>query len=109
MIPLVAAFLPESIDSLIARRPANALSGINRTLGRLGHAPVDALPPPPSEVVKPSIASLFSSRYARITILLTIAYFAQILFFYYIQKWIPKIVVDLGFEDRKSTRLNSSH
>src|SRR3546814_2364625 len=62
MIPLVAAFLPESIDSLIARRPANALSGINRTLGRLGHAPVDALPPPPSEVVKPSIASLFRSE-----------------------------------------------
>src|SRR3546814_18715032 len=74
IIPLVAAFLSESIDALIARRPANALSGINRTLGRLGHAPVDALPPPPSEVVKPSIASLFSSRYARITIQLTTAY-----------------------------------
>src|SRR3546814_18080627 len=36
--------------------------------------------------------------FARITILLTIAYFAQILFFYYIQKWVPKIVVDMGFD-----------
>src|SRR3546814_20795299 len=91
MIPLVAAFLPESIDSLIARRPANALSGINRTLGRLGHAPVDAMPPPPSEVVKPSMVSLFSSRYSRITILVTIPYFAQVLFFFFLSKRLPKI------------------
>jgi len=98
MIPLAAAFLPESIESLVARRPAGALAGVNRTLGRLGHPSVSALPPPPAEAVKPSLASLFSPSYARITILLTVAYFAQILFFYYIQKWIPKIVVDLGFD-----------
>lgn len=98
MIPLVLLFLPESIDSLIARRPADALVRINRTLKRLGHPEVDVLPPPPARVIKPSIASLFTHDYARVTILLTVAYFAQILFFYYIQKWIPKIVVDLGFD-----------
>ncbi len=97
-IPLAIFMLPESIESLIARRPAGSLESVNRTLGRLGHAPVDALPPPPAQVVKPSIGSLFSRSYAGVTILLTIAYFAQILFFYYIQKWIPKIVVDLGFD-----------
>src|SRR3546814_7401031 len=35
---------------------------------------------------------------ARITVRLTVSYFAQSRFFYYIQKWIPKIVVDLGFD-----------
>lgn len=98
MIPLAVLFLPESIESLIARRPAGALERVNAVLARLGHAPAAALPPPPDAVLKPSIASLFSSGFARLTILLTIAYFAQILFFYYIQKWIPKIVVDLGFD-----------
>lgn len=98
MIPLAFLFLPESIESLIARRPAQALERVNGVLTRLGHAPAAALPPPPAEVIKPSIASLFSSGFARVTILLTIAYFAQILFFYYIQKWVPKIVVDLGFD-----------
>lgn len=98
MIPLALLFLPESIDSLIARRPAGALERVNRTLARLGHAAVAALPAAPEIRVKPSIASLFSRDYARVTVLLTVAYFAQILFFYYIQKWIPKIVVDLGFD-----------
>lgn len=98
MIPLAFFFLPESIESLIARRPAGALERVNHTLVRLGHAPVDALPPPPEQAIKPSIASLFGPGFARITILLTIAYFAQILFFYYIQKWVPKIVVDMGFD-----------
>lgn len=98
MIPLAILFLPESIESLTARRPSGALERVNQTLGRLGHAPIEALPPPPAETLKPSIASLFSSGFSRVTILLTIAYFAQILFFYYIQKWIPKIVVDLGFD-----------
>lgn len=98
MIPLAIFFLPESIESLIARRPTGVLDRVNRTLARLGHAPVEALPPPPAQIVKPSIATLFAPGFSRVTILLTVAYFAQILFFYYIQKWIPKIVVDLGFD-----------
>lgn len=98
MIPLAFFFLPESIESLIARRPAGALGRVNYIFTRIGHAPVEALPPPPAEALKPSIATLFGPRFARITILLTVAYFAQILFFYYIQKWVPKIVVDMGFD-----------
>jgi benzoate transport len=98
MIPLAVFFLPESIESLVARRPADALARINHTMRRLGHLEAAALPPPPEQGVRPSVASLFSRHYARVTILLTAAYFAQILLFYYIQKWIPKIVVDLGFD-----------
>lgn len=105
MIPLAVLFLPESIESLIARRPAGALETMNRTLGRLGHAAAAALPALPAVRVKPSIASLFSRDYAWVTVLLTVAYFAQILFFYYIQKWIPKIVVDLGFDAAQAGRV----
>ena len=97
-IPLAFFYLPESIDSLIARRTPNAVPQINRTLGRLDRDPIAELPAPPAIPDKPSIASLFSSRYAPLTILLTVAYFAQIMVFYYIQKWTPKIVVDMGFE-----------
>lgn len=42
------------------------------------------------------IARLFRSGYAAATVVLTAAYFAQIMVFYYIQKWVPKIIVDLG-------------
>jgi len=98
LVPLAFFFLPESIESLVARRPAGALDRVNQTLVRIGHAPVEVLPSPPEQLLKPSIASLFGPGFARTTILLTIAYFAQILFFYYIQKWVPKIVVDMGFD-----------
>lgn len=96
-LPLAYFLLPESIESLIARRPANALAGVNATLARIGRPAIDTLPPPPEKTEKPSIATLFSKDYASVTIPLTIAYFAQIMLFYYVVKWIPKIVVDMGF------------
>lgn len=42
------------------------------------------------------LARLFASGYAYATVLLTAAYLAQIMVFYYVQKWIPKIIVDMG-------------
>lgn len=99
-IPLVLWLLPESVSYLIERRPANALSRINSTLRRLGHRAVQALPPAEEAVRsrKGSFAELFSPRLARATVLLTVAYFAHIMTFYFMLKWIPKIVVDMGFE-----------
>ena len=104
-LPLAYFLLPESIESLIARRPADALERINKTLARLSHAPIAALPDPPAKSEKPSIAALFSHRFAAITILLTTAYFAQIMLFYYVMKWVPKIVVDMGFDAAQAGRV----
>jgi MFS family permease len=104
-IPLAFFLLPESIDSLIARRRPDAVVQVNTTLARLGRAPIAQLPPPPAQVEKPSVLTLFSPRYAGVTLLLTIAYFAQIMFFYYVQKWIPKIVVDMGFDQASAGRV----
>ncbi|PCI53267.1 MAG: MFS transporter [Alphaproteobacteria bacterium] len=98
LLPIAFLFLPESIHSQISRRRPNALQAINKTLARMKIAAIDRLPEPSIGVEKPSILSLFTQRYAGITLVLTIAYFAQIMAFYFIQKWTPKIVVDLGFE-----------
>lgn len=99
-IPLVLWLLPESVSYLVERRPANALTRVNATLRRLGHRDVDALPPAEQAAQRRtgSFAELFSPRLARATVLLTAAYFAHIMTFYFILKWIPKIVVDMGFE-----------
>jgi hypothetical protein len=98
-IPLVLWLLPESVSYLIERRPSNALVRINSTLRRLGHRAVQALPPTEAaQARRGSLAELFSPRLARATVLLTVAYFAHIMTFYYMLKWIPKIVVDMGFE-----------
>lgn len=104
-LPLAFFLLPESIESLLARRPENALAAINRTLARLRRGPIEALPPADAQRTRPSILALFSPGYRATTILLTIAYFAQITFFYYIQKWVPKIVVDMGFDAAQAGRV----
>ncbi|MCW5579779.1 MAG: MFS transporter [Luteimonas sp.] len=105
LLPLVYVCMPESIESQIARRPRGALEGVNRTLRRLGMAPVDVLPAADAHVAKASFGALFSSAYARPTILLTVAYFAQIMAFYFIQKWTPKLLVDMGFEAASAGRV----
>ncbi len=98
-IPLALIILPESISYLTTKRPKNALARINKTLGRLGHAAVEQLPDLlQGSEPKQGFISLFQPQLLRITVLLTIAYFAHIMTFYYILKWIPKIVVDMGFQ-----------
>jgi benzoate transport len=95
-IPLVWFLMPESIEFLQHRRPPNALERINRTLRRMGHQTVDSLPERPEEAPKQSMLQLFSPELGRMTVLLTLAYFAHILTFYFYIKWIPKLVVDMG-------------
>lgn len=96
-LPLVWAFMPESIEFLIHKNRPDALARINATLGRMGHPAADRLPAADAAPLRASLASLFTPSLARITILLTLAYFFHIMTFYFILKWVPKIVVDMGF------------
>lgn len=95
-LPLAWFLLPESAGYLLQVRPVNALARVNRLLERMGHAAVEALPPPEAAQPRTSFAALFGGRLGRTTILLTAAYFCHIMTFYFILKWIPKIVVDMG-------------
>ncbi|MBT0669243.1 MFS transporter [Novosphingobium profundi] len=96
-LPLAFFLLPESIGFHVHRRRADALARINAILARLGHAPASGLPPHREDAPKASFAALFAPTLARSTVLLTIAYFCHIMTFYFILKWIPKIVVDMGY------------
>ncbi len=96
-IPLVLLLLPESISFLLVRRPAGALARVNRTLVRCRHQPIPELPPQPV-LARTGWAGLFAPSMIRTTLLLTLAYLAHIMTFYFIIKWIPKIVVDMGFD-----------
>ncbi|MPT46968.1 MAG: MFS transporter [Sphingobium sp.] len=96
-LPLAWFLLPESIGYLMQKRPANLLDRINKALSKLGHDSITAVAETTAEVKKISIGRLFGPDLLRITLLLTAAYFAHIMSFYFILKWIPKIVVDMGY------------
>ena len=96
-IPLVWFFVPESVQYQMARRRPGALEAINRTLARMRHGQVDTLPPVTAEEAKRSIADIFKPALIGTTVLVTLAYLAHVVSFYFILKWSPKIVVDMGF------------
>jgi len=97
LIPFTWYMMPESIEYLILRRPQHALERVNRTLARMGHAAVPALPDRAPTAPSRNWSALFAPGLARNTILLTVAYFGHIMSMYFFLKWIPKIVVDMGF------------
>ncbi|MGO4169974.1 benzoate transport [Novosphingobium sp. PhB57] len=96
-IPLVLWLVPETMAFLLLKRPAGALDKINRTLERQGRAPIAAMPPADPVPQKAGVSALFAPGMAHVTIMLTATYFFHMMTFYFLVKWIPKIVVDLGF------------
>ena len=96
-IPLVLWLVPETIAFLCDRQPGDALERINRTMRRQGRPLLAALPPKSPDAGRTGIAEAFAPGLARVTFLLTLAYFFHIMTFYFLMKWIPKVVADMGF------------
>ena len=93
-IPLVYFFVPESVHWLTQKQPTGALEQINRTLTRMKHAVIAALPEVHVDERKRSVGDIFKPQFALVTTLVTIAYFFHVVTFYFIVKWTPKIAVD---------------
>jgi benzoate transport len=96
-IPMVIIFIPESVHWLTRKQPGSALEKINKTFKRLGHAALDALPEVSPDVRKKSIGDIFSPALMATTLIVSSAYFFNLMTFYFIMKWVPKILVDMGF------------
>jgi len=89
--------VPESVHWLTRKQPAGALEHVNRTMTRMGHPTVTLLPALAADARGKPLAGIFASGLVGSTVIVTLAYFFHITTFYFIVKWIPKIVVDLGF------------
>lgn len=98
MIPAVIRCLPESLDFLLSRRPANALEQVNVVLDRMGHSPLEALPPLPDSTHQPkaSVSALFAPELRNTTLLIWLAYFSLMFSFYFVLSWTPKLLVAAG-------------
>jgi sugar phosphate permease len=89
--------VPESVHWLVRKQPEGALEKVNKTLKRIGHSAIAALPEVTSEGRKKSIGDLFAPETRRITIIIAVAYFFQIFTYYFVLKWVPKVVANMGF------------
>ncbi|WP_373690515.1 MFS transporter [Sphingobium sp. DEHP117] len=96
-LPFILLILPESISVTVRRfDAAAALPRVNRALNRLGHNALSVI-----ELVKPHEGAdegVMRGALRRVTLLLVFAYFFHMTTFYFMLKWIPKIVTDMGFE-----------
>ncbi|MBB35931.1 MAG: MFS transporter [Hirschia sp.] len=97
-IPLAYWLVPETPGWLNERRPKNALKRINITLNKFNLGELDELPDPPAQKPKASLVEILQPPLLGRTILLTLAYLTHVTAYYYFVKWIPKLVVDMGFE-----------
>ncbi len=97
LIPFVYFLVPESVHWLTRKQPENALDRINHSLAKLGKSSIAALPEITDDDRKKSIGDIFSKGLIVTTLLVTAAYFLHITTFYFILKWTPKIVSDMGF------------
>lgn len=98
LIPVVYFVVPESVHWLARKQPDGALDRTNRALTRMGHPTVAALPEVTGAHRGRSIGEIFAPGLFAITALVTLAYFFHITTFYFIIKWVPKIIVDMGFD-----------
>jgi benzoate transport len=99
-IPIVWFLLPESVAFLDRQRKPGALAAINRILTRFGHESMVTLTPDTAESARRSVMDIFKPGLIAATVLITLGYFAHVTSFYFIIKWVPKLVVDMGFEPR---------
>ncbi|GER23400.1 major facilitator superfamily permease [Zafaria cholistanensis] len=102
---LLVALLPESVDFLVSRRPAGALERLNRISRRIGQ-PVSAELPAGTAAaagsrtaVRNQIATLFSARHRRVTVLVWAAFFTTMFGFYFANSWTPKLLVAAGMTE----------
>ena len=97
LIPITYFAVPESVHWLTRKQPKGALEKINRAMAGMGHAATATLPVIASDVRQRSVSDIFGPGLMTITALVSLAYFFHITTFYFILKWVPKIVADFGF------------
>jgi predicted MFS family arabinose efflux permease len=101
MLAIVYFFMPESIQFLSIKQPANALEKINRTLLRIRKPCVEKLPESRAEVSvnQASVLGLLGKQYRKNTVVLWCSVFLCLMCLYFLLSWIPGLVIISGFSE----------
>lgn len=104
VIPVAFLLLPESLDFLLSRRPANALNRVNSLARRMGQPMLPELPE--RDASKPRSAGglrrLLAPDLRRSTLVLWGAFFLVMAAFYFVTSWTPTLLVEAGMSSTQS-------
>lgn len=107
LLAVVAFFaIPESLQFLCKKQPADALGRVNRILAGLGRERLTELPAGQTEAdggaddqtIVQKMLALLTPEYRRTTLVLWSAFFLIISTLYVLMSWIPKLIINLGFD-----------
>jgi len=98
MVPISYFGLPESVDFLITKQPANALHELNRLLAKMRHPMLAALPQEPTLSLpgSGSLRRLLAPSLRRPTLLVWTAFFFLMGAYYFVFNWTPKLLTSSG-------------
>ncbi|MGX6607313.1 MFS transporter [Micromonosporaceae bacterium Da 78-11] len=96
MLLIVLAALPESIDYLVFRRPADALKRINVLLRRMGQDTLTALPPASARDANDVRKEVVGGGNGLKSALLWASFFVMMAGFYFAASWTPRLLEQSG-------------
>jgi MFS family permease len=98
-LPLVYFIVPETLAFLLQQRKSDNLGKVNKTLLAIGLPAASGLPDERSSapIEKVGWFALFDKATMPITLLLTSSFFLHMISSYFVVKWMPAIVTNLGF------------
>lgn len=112
VVALIGAFalLPESLDYLLGRRPNRALDRVNKILGKMNVAPLDALPERTNTEedrvsTKNTIREVLSPPTLRLTMALWLGYALLVAAYYFANTWIPTILTNVSGDPQLGTTM----
>ena len=90
--------LPESLDFLLARRPADALRRVNLLVKKLGLASLAELPAAGGAAggQRAGVLQLLSPQLRRPTLLVWLSFFMVMFGFYFVMSWTPRLLAASG-------------
>ena len=96
----VLAWMPESLDFLLDRRPSGALERVNAALRQVG---MDALASLPASAPKAGVGAGLRRDWSGrglSTTLICLSFFSLMFTFYFLTSWTPKLLSDYGLSAR---------
>lgn len=95
MIPVMAVYLPESLDFLFLRQPKKAIARINSILAKMARSPVEVLSRSADDVER-GTDRLLAPEVRKPLVLLCMAFFMVMFSFYFLLSWTPNTLVQSG-------------